>query len=803
MTTVAESSQKAASGEGGSRKAGLSCSECRRSKLKCDRVFPCQSCIRRGCAAICPDGTLAATKGNKVLMAHAQRLTEQVKSMADRIKELEQALEESQKSDHGGNGAHPLLRGQKLQDNDVYNALPDLQTLFDQEVHEVSEAIGSLSIGQDGQAKYHGESAGSEAKPSHIITTDPKYLGLPFEVIDLCNAFPFGLKDCPYGKYQFLAFIPTHERALRLADLYYENFAWMYDPITRPDFVNTIINPIYGNTGIATLDSIHSHRLSVFFILLASGALYDNTTSAAVIAEQYHALSRAALSLDSILQEATCATVQALFMSIRYIYQSDRTNNEGRWLLMGVCARVAQIVKRDSAGWNLGHEEVQRRRILFWEIYTFDAWTSVVNGRPPALAVDHTDCRFPEDLDCVVKPSGAVEVGWHLWKFRYSASCLSISVQHVFSTRVPSYPVVLELDRKIRKFILPAHLQSPIQASEAGRAWSPEAPRAMQQYCALCERECNLLYIHRSYFAQAIRGASDNPLAHKYAPSVLATYRSASRLISSLQGLYAIHPIPMGRQWFFWSGIFSACIVLGALVVESPCCTLARNAIQELDQALVLYDEGSRYCRPPATLPMLEKLRHRAFAAFTAAKTGVPNPSGHSVSRNPSVPDELEVLGGRKSVITSTSPSTSPSSTSSGNASSEEFTRQLGSTHPSLLQYYQALGNPGLVLPATKDFEMGGMDPNAYYDSAAGMQDSFNTPSPFFDPALQASMTGYLQEAYANQNAGVAQQPAVYYHQQQPLQQQPQHQVAYGTIEPHNQEEVWRDFIHHLGLARR
>src|SRR5712675_2700629 len=76
-------------------KLGLSCAECRRSvtythseileasnsphrmfrsKLKCDRcvllstrwrpvssepeqrVFPCQSCIRRGCAAICPDG---------------------------------------------------------------------------------------------------------------------------------------------------------------------------------------------------------------------------------------------------------------------------------------------------------------------------------------------------------------------------------------------------------------------------------------------------------------------------------------------------------------------------------------------------------------------------------------------------------------------------------------------------------------------------------------------------------------------------------------------------------------------------
>lgn len=105
------------------RKVGMSCAECRRlvaflhtvwsglvsrgvsirSKLKCDRTFPCsvrlpfrqcstpgkrglhslQACIRRGCANICPDGrfiltvfimgylyciaagTLTATRGNK------------------------------------------------------------------------------------------------------------------------------------------------------------------------------------------------------------------------------------------------------------------------------------------------------------------------------------------------------------------------------------------------------------------------------------------------------------------------------------------------------------------------------------------------------------------------------------------------------------------------------------------------------------------------------------------------------------------------------------------------------------------
>lgn len=729
---------------GGARKSGLSCAECRRSKLKCDRMFPCQSCIRRGCANICPEGTLAATKGNKVLMAHAQRLSEQVKTMTGRIKELEEALHKSQKSNRGGSEPHPLL--QTPSQSREYAELPELRTIYDEEVHDVSESIGSLSIDVNGRTKYHGESVGSEYfqplfppdsyPPQQSVPTDPKYLGLPFEIVDLCNAYPFGLRDSQYTKFLFSPFLPSRERALQLMELYYRNAAWMFDPIVRDDFVTNILTPLYGHTGSPNVNNIHSHRLSVFFIVLASGVLYEQSTSSGVIAEQYHALSRAALSLDPIYQDATCATVQALFMAFGHIYQSDRTNNEGRWLLMGVVVRVAQLIglQRDNAGWGLGQDEIQRRRVLFWELYTVDAWTSILNGRPPALSINHTDCWFPEDVDPMIKPSGAVEMGWHNWKVRYSASCLGISVQHVFNTRVPSYSALLELDRKIRKFILPSHLQSPMEASEAGRAWSPEAPRAMQQYAALCYREANLMYIHRSWFVQAIREAPVNPLQHKYAPSVLAVYRSACRLISSLNGLYRVHSQPTDRTWFFWSAIFSACIVLGAIVVDSPQCTLASNALQELDQGMMLYEEGSLPCRPPATMLVLHKLRERAFTSLQA----VQRDTRQSQSRMSSInPDDSDMLVLRTSDIAGT-PFSSPPSSSSASGSDRQSS-ELSDADPSIVQYYAALSNPNLVLPATREFELPSIQTFEPYHAAASQED-ISAPSPFFDPALQAAI---------------------------------------------------------------
>ena len=122
------------------------------------------------------------------------------------------------------------------------------------------------------------------------------------------------------------------------------NFSISYNPITRTDFTANIFDPIYGANDNPSVDDVHAHRLSIFFAVLATGALYDRHSSAKLLAQQYNVLSRAALSLDPISREANTATVQALNLSIRFLYVSDTKDNEERWLLGGICAKLAQIV---------------------------------------------------------------------------------------------------------------------------------------------------------------------------------------------------------------------------------------------------------------------------------------------------------------------------------------------------------------------------------------------------------------------------------------------------------------------------
>lgn len=82
-------------------------------------------------------------------MAHAQKLTDQVKVLTTRVQELEAALAET--SD--GKQSHPLLQIRLPIDGEEQVEVEDIPG--------ISGAIGSLSLGLDGQTIYHGECSSS------------------------------------------------------------------------------------------------------------------------------------------------------------------------------------------------------------------------------------------------------------------------------------------------------------------------------------------------------------------------------------------------------------------------------------------------------------------------------------------------------------------------------------------------------------------------------------------------------------------------------------------------------------------
>lgn len=111
--------------------------------------------------------------------------------------------------------------------------------------------------------------------------------------------------------------------------------------------MDSIVKPIYGLAGTASIYTIHAHQLSVFFAVLAAGELPDEeSVQPTPLARHYYMLSRAAFSLKTIAREANAASVQALLIIIWYLRLSDPKSHEERWLLGGLCVRVSQAASR-------------------------------------------------------------------------------------------------------------------------------------------------------------------------------------------------------------------------------------------------------------------------------------------------------------------------------------------------------------------------------------------------------------------------------------------------------------------------
>ncbi|THH10738.1 hypothetical protein EW145_g1121 [Phellinidium pouzarii] len=551
--------------------------------------------------------------------------------MSTRIRDLEAALSNTQAQ--VSPQPHPLLRdSERLKEIDP-NLYEDVESPSRDYVEEASDLIGSLSIGDQGQTRFHGQSSaseflqtllpGSEDDPVHgtLHSGNVYKMGLPLPIIDLINAFPFNaVTTDTSAKSIILRFLPHHSKALALTLAYLEHAACSYQVIQEDEFVPSLLGILLRvSNGLTIGESLHSHQVALIYLVLAMGA-HLSEDDGGEAGEKYYHLACAALSLNPIMKEATSTTLQALFIMVQYFNCVDSPSCERRWLMGGVMFRLSYSIglQRDPSLWHLSPEETQRRRTLYWEVYTWDAWNSILHGRPPSLNINYTDCRFPEDKSSVCNDKGESEMGFESYKYRFAAFILAPVINHVFGVRELNYASLLDIDIKLRKLVPPSWLLAPTRGKGEpvdGRAWNSNSVRAMQQYSIVSSRESTLLYIHRRYFATAIKLNSVDPLKTKYGASVMAACRSACLLLSSLRSLYGAHPNLAVKQSFFWSGAFSACIVLGCLVYNSPGCSLANDALHALNDGVELYsmrifDDSS------SSVKLLSSVRDRVRRMF-------------------------------------------------------------------------------------------------------------------------------------------------------------------------------------------
>ncbi|KAI0630475.1 fungal-specific transcription factor domain-containing protein [Trametes polyzona] len=648
----------------------ISCAECRRLKLKCDKKLPCGSCVRRGCTSICPNGSLSAGQGTRFILADTDQLHRKISEMSERIRQLEDALAIFQAGI--SHERHPLLRDELL----TIKFGPEVRRTVDEEhtrdlLSSSIDALGTLTVGEHGESKYFGRSAGSETLIS--TTTDVEDEGevvpsIDSELADIAITFPLAIihegTDALLEKLE--ARLPPQPRAWALCETYLEHTTWWCRPVKRDELIDDILVPIYNCLKNPQRNAYHRdagdddgrcpHLLAVLFMVLAVGALLDLTLKpCSAEAEVYYRLGRAALSMRSVFDSPELETVQALVLMAKYHSLCiQRYSLESAWRIASLASKIGQSVglHRDSAQWKLDNKHVQRRRNLFWEMFTLEMMHCMSLGRPPSLSFNHIDCELPDDDEAAVSDDGSNLHGFWAFKHSFTRDIYAGVIDGMLSAKPPSYAQVLEYDRKIRQTSLP-NVRLYLRPDEANYS-NPAV--VLKSFFLSHFRSITMIHIHRTFFAQALLDNPTNPLSSPYAPSFLAANRCASILLRSFLHHWNRSPEICSRFWGMWTHAFSAAVILGSTVTRSPNATMAPSALTDLDLAVDFFERGASMSpRARQALPILRNLKDRALKAFNEYRNRHMSPSLDiqlHIGPEDQFQDELAIFGGQTRVLT-------------------------------------------------------------------------------------------------------------------------------------------------------
>ncbi|RXW22701.1 hypothetical protein EST38_g3131 [Candolleomyces aberdarensis] len=724
--------QKAQDKESKRARGALSCAECRRLKLKCDKTVPCSSCKRRGCSAICPNGSLITGQGTRFVLADTEKLHTKISLMSDRIRQLEDALAVVQST--VTSEPHPLLSRDLMRIKsslELHSAVEDqekeaLKKEEDGEETHYIDAFGTLAIRDDGAATFYGRSAGSESlligelPPSSPDGNSPRSMPISAqtsvssqlftspEVANLASNFPLASSIYRPGidiEHIVNSYLPSWQQATRLSQLYLEQAPWFFDAVTRrqleeellPAWYREAPRPANSSTrggfpssaaSSSPISKGNAHDLALLFVIFCFGSLTDMAmppTADNSEAEHYYQLTKACLAIEPVLETPpSVSTIQTLSLMAIYEGLSEKENSiECTWALFGMATKLAQSIylHRDCARWKLSPGEVQKRRALFWELFVTDCWQSLATGHEATFSLPFVDCELPFDPDQTTSNDGTTQPSFPYWKARFGAECVAAVVQGTLTSRAPKYSIILELDRKVRDMELPLYAQGALPEG-LGLA------QTMSHFMPTHYRELTLLYIHRFFFAHALASNPTEPIKSQYAPSFLAGYRSACTIINSVKHQFSVFPAQIASFWVLWTHAFSASVMVSSVITDSPKCKVAPAALLELKTACDLFEAAASHGgRALKLLPILKRLQAKAQQVYRDVHYGLPPKVTNDILR-PSGEDEKEeplIFSGKITTVTKktaggTTPSTSlspqnmPASRASSGSPGQVFT---------------------------------------------------------------------------------------------------------------------------------
>ncbi|KAH8110513.1 hypothetical protein DFH11DRAFT_1547404 [Phellopilus nigrolimitatus] len=671
----------------------ISCAECRRLKLRCDKTFLCKKRVSDHLSeriAVYWSWNAALRRS---VPTDTDRLHYKLDETSKRIRQLEDALQIAQAA--LSPIPHPLLSQELLGIKAGVVSRPDSpadtvekNTGNDELDKDILSSFGTLTVSERGDESYIPSADalllnhfGSFESQRSINTDVPSTL--PKQATQLSRSFPFAPVNLPVDEIQALIEekLPSYERASALVEAYLENLSWFMRPIDREQIMEELIPTIYKkrytsysinsnsctvsntNSPVSTASSSETpaessaqahlqrhtdpHALALLLVVFAAGAVADMTLPPCNDeAELYYHLSRAAMSLKPVFEGASLQSVQAIVLIGAYdIFSCRKFSLDGAWKMLsfGLALAASIGLHRDPARWNLQPKMIQRRRFVFWELFAVDQWKGLGSGKPTIFNPHVIDCEVPIDSDATLDEDGTETPSfWHL-RQRFSREVVTEAVQKLGSARALKYSEILVLDRKVREFGPLQQFRRPgrtpdLNSDDGGvRGY-------LQRYMLNILKDSTLLLLHRNFFARAILENPVNPMRSAFAPSFLSAYRSATTLLRVVREHFEVVAHLLLRIWPIWAHALTASVILGSVAARGTTFTLAPQAFIEFDLAIGLFTKAQMHPVVKSGLPVLLRLRDKARHALNKHDNEIAVDSEYpqAETRPPKVENEKE-----------------------------------------------------------------------------------------------------------------------------------------------------------------
>ncbi|KAL5537254.1 hypothetical protein ACEPAF_1077 [Sanghuangporus sanghuang] len=600
-------------------RAPVSCAECRRLKMKCDRGNPCENCTKRGCAVICPDGTLTTGRHNRMILSNTEELHDKIDSLLERIRILEDALKTLQAS--VSSEPHPLLTAPTtdsiLSTIHVYPVRDDRaahrpSTAEDEE--DILDSFGTLSVGSDGETSYLGQTARADYLIDDSDSDDDIEIGrLPR------SFYSFSWPECPPPDNSIeevvLSYLPDLNEAYALCDIYCSMSSWMGFLIPREAIREDFIAHVYHlpNRPWADTPLTCPHRLSLLFAIFCIGSLFDSSQKPNnVQADDYYHLARVALSFKSAVLETTTYAVLAIaHLAYILLLRDSHDAHEQGWVMLGVANKLAisMGLHKDSSRWHLDPEMTERRHTTYWQLYLIETMASFYFGRPALLSGTVINCPTPKHLDVERNLPDDHVFKYLSWLLQFGKLARQ-AVSDIFEAKATSYSAILDVDSKVRSI---ADLDWQEFVREGQDIATTEKIRWNVNHC----KESILLHIHRPFLLQALNENPQNPSLGKYGRSVQACFESSYRLIEGVVWITEQHPQISTRMNSLLGISISSAIVMCTIAAQCPTSEVARPALEKLDIIHTTLQKISNVNRTAEkNLVMTRQLRNLARTAF-------------------------------------------------------------------------------------------------------------------------------------------------------------------------------------------